>query len=69
MWYEINVSINGQHFFATAERSITTRSKAQSVARLFLKKFPPSEGYALTVSMREQTGSGIDLDTLVGEKA
>lgn len=64
MWYEINVSINGQHFFATAERSITTRSKARDVARLFLKKFPPAEGYVLSVSERARTGTDLDLDNL-----
>lgn len=48
--YEINVSVNGQHFFATADRSITSESKATALVKLFRVKFPEEEGYQVTCS-------------------
>ena len=47
MYYEINVSLNGRHLFATAERSITDKSKLKQVLEVFKEKFPESEGYKL----------------------
>ena len=56
MYYEINVSMNGKHLFATADRSITTRAKLKTVYELFLEKFPESEGYKLSVTEWDMIG-------------
>lgn len=65
MWYEINVAKQGRHFFATAERSITTRAAAAELYWLFVSKFPDSEGYTISVSQRSNTGIQLDAEDLV----
>ena len=50
MYYEINVSLNGRHFFATAKRSITTDSELKKVYPVIKSKFPEEEGYSISVS-------------------
>lgn len=47
--YEINVSHNGRHFFATAERSCVDRDRAKAVYLSLVDKFPESEGFLVTV--------------------
>lgn len=37
MYYEINVSLNGKHLFATAERSITDRNTLEKIYNLFVE--------------------------------
>ncbi len=49
MYYEINVTQHGTHYFATAPRSITTREKAHTLLSHFQDAFPRSEGYKITV--------------------
>lgn len=53
MYYDINVSLNGRHFFATAPRSIDNLEKAQRVYDVFKIKFPESAGYKITVTRYE----------------
>lgn len=36
MYYKINVSLNGKHFFATDERSIKTKAKLYDVLEVFM---------------------------------
>lgn len=48
-FYRINVARNGQHFFATADYSLTSLSKARRVMRAFCRAFPNSEGYEIRV--------------------
>jgi hypothetical protein len=55
MYYEINVSLNGVHFFATSPRSITSKAELKKVYAIFKEKFPASEGYKLTVLLCETT--------------
>ena len=62
MYYEINVSLNGKHLFATAERSVTVIWEAEKVYNLFKEKFPESEGYAISVTKWEKVGKIIDMD-------
>ena len=62
MYFEINVSHEGQHFFATAERSIFTEVKARKLYALLREKFPETEGYSITVSRRELTGTYLNFD-------
>lgn len=59
MYYEINVSLNGKHLFATAEHSITNETKMEDIYKLFLEKFPENEGYKLDVTRWEKAGKPI----------
>lgn len=56
MYFEINVSLNGRHLFATAERSITDIDTCHKVYELFKKKFPEIEGYRIEVTKYENIG-------------
>ena len=61
MHYEINISLNGQHFFATAERSITNLNKAEKVYNLFKEKFPESEGYKIDITEWNKVGKVVNM--------
>lgn len=58
--YEINVSLNGKHFFATALRSAPTERKAEELYKVFEKKFPESEGYKIMVTYWHSIGEHIE---------
>lgn len=62
MYYEINVSLNGKHLFATAERSITNNLKAEKVYLIFKEKFPESEGYKIDITEWNKVGKPINMD-------
>ena len=62
MYYEINVSLNGQHFFATDKRSITTQRALKEVYPILKEKFPPEEGYDILVSCVETKGRYLDME-------
>lgn len=62
MYYEINISLNGQHFFATAERSITNLNKAEKIYNLFKEKFPESEGYKIDITEWNKVGKSINME-------
>jgi hypothetical protein len=59
MYYEINVAKNGQHYFATSERSISTKEKAKELFDKLSESFPESDGYNITVSRWEHRGENI----------
>ncbi len=61
MYYEINVSLNGNHFFATAERSITDANKCTAVVAEFLKVFPSDKGYSISVQKHVSYGYITDM--------
>jgi len=61
MYYEINVSLNGKHFFATHKRSITTKWELEKVYKVFKEKFPESEGYSIRVTLYETVGKALDM--------
>lgn len=65
MSYEINVSQNGKHVFATADRSIVTEAECKKVAKLFEKVFPKEEGYEINVTCWRRTGECINLKKLL----
>ena len=67
MGYEINVSLNGKHFFATHERSITNIWKLQEVLPIFMEKFPEAEGYKITVTEWQKTGKHMDMEEVMGK--
>ena len=62
MYYEINVSLNGKHLFATAERSITDIHKANTVYKLFAEKFPEAEGYEIRVTKWDKVGKFVEME-------
>ena len=71
MNYEINVALNGKHFFATAERSIRDEHHAAVVLVLFQEKFPTADGYSITCTRWDKVGtpmSAIDLWCLIANK-
>lgn len=67
MGYEINVSLNGKHFFATHERSITNIWKLQELLPIFMEKFPEAEGYKITVTEWQKTGKHMDIEEIMSK--
>lgn len=47
--YEINISKNGIHFFATQSNSAKTLNELKNILQVFKNKFPEKEGYKITV--------------------
>lgn len=62
MFYEINVSYNNKHFFATHERSLTSKEKLYKAYKIFKEKFPEEEGYNITATRIETYGKFINFD-------
>lgn len=62
--YEINVSLNGEHFFATHERSIVSERKLKEVYKVFKEKFPKADGYELSVIYWTKNGKEINMNNL-----
>lgn len=64
-YYEINVSQNGRHYFATAPRSFQYGefgSKAMVIiAQDFKKRFPESEGFEVTVTFWKSSGTQLEV--------
>lgn len=58
--YEINVSWNGKHLFATAPRSATTEEQFTKLYSLLKRQFPAREGYAVTATHWNCTGRIIE---------
>lgn len=65
MWFEINVSKDGLHYFATHERSITTLPKLEEVVKDFSEKFPETEGYSIIVTKQQVVGEGIPVNEII----
>jgi hypothetical protein len=60
MYYEINVAKDKKHFFATTERSCQSLEEMQRVFFEIFKRFPISEGYSVSVTRYENTGTSVD---------
>lgn len=59
--YQINVSLNGRHFFATSPHSLTDsvdepNSEARKVHAAIVARFPVSEGFKVGVTRWEGRG-------------
>lgn len=67
MYYEVNVSKNGRHLFATAERSVIHRGDLLDLVSLFNRKFPVTEGYEITVSECAKTSRTLETGQLLAE--
>lgn len=62
--YEINVALNGKHYFATHERSIVDPWKAKEVLQDFQKRFPASEGFKVECTHYQSIGNRVTLEDL-----
>lgn len=65
MYYEINVAKNGKHFFATAERSITTSLELADVYSALSKAFTKDDGYTMSVTQWKSVGTFIKEEEIV----
>jgi hypothetical protein len=62
MSFEINISKNGKHYFATAERSLTTLGEATKVYNELKGFYPESQGFKLSMTKWEKRGKEIIID-------
>lgn len=76
MYYEINVSKKRVrfgnapqyvHYFATAERSITTTEQLKEILEHFVSIFPEPE-YNISISRDDQSKTIIDIDDILPKK-
>ena len=65
MYYEINVSSNGKHLFATHKRSVTSESKLKEVYNIFKDKFLKEDGFEITVTYYEEKGYKVNMESEV----
>lgn len=65
MYYEINIAKDGKHFFATAERSITTEKELKEALIVFQDKFPKEEGYEIIVFGHPQPSHILNIDDIL----
>lgn len=62
--YEINVSLNGKHFFATHERSARSFFDAKDILKEFFNRFPSSDGFEITCTHWEVIGKTEDIEKM-----
>lgn len=55
-YYEMNVSHNGVHMFATAPRSLTHHTNAMKVLAEIRQRFPENEGFKAKFTYLAVTG-------------
>lgn len=60
MWYEINVSKGGRHYFATHKRSISTIEKATAIRDRLKLAMPEEEGFRYTITQWQTTGVEVE---------
>lgn len=60
--FEINVALNGRHYFATHERSITSAEKCVEIATELEKRFPVSDGFHISISGQVAYGHQLDIN-------
>ena len=61
MYYEINVSLNGQHFFATDKRSVQTQGQLHRVYAEIIRAFPADRGFEIGVTRWESRGTPVNV--------
>lgn len=59
-YYEINVALNGFHFFATDPRSCQTEKQYKELLKVIKKKFPEKEGYNVTATYWNCVGKPLE---------
>lgn len=65
MYYEINITLHGTHFFATAERSITDGVKLLRVYNQLRGKFLRADGFEISARRVEKVSVSVDIDTML----
>lgn len=60
MHYEINVSQNGRHLFATHERSCRSFEECKAVLTEIMQRFPKEEGFDVKIFRYDNTGQEIN---------
>lgn len=68
MYWEINVSLHGRHFFATSKRSLTDERKMCDVYDELARAFTEEAGYKLSVSKRQETGEVVVIKKCIGDR-
>jgi len=65
--FEINVSKDGKHLFATHERSLTVgdKRKTRELYDKLVESFPKNEGYEITIRYWETVGRQIKPNELL----
>jgi len=64
MYYEINVSLNGYHFFATDKRSIMSLNELKKVLPAIKARFLESDGFKIDVYFYQLIGETVDQSSL-----
>lgn len=64
MYYEINIALYGQHFFATHERSIKNYVELCRVFSKLKESFKKSDGFEITITKYIKSGEQINIDTI-----
>ncbi len=59
--YEINIALNGQHYFATADRSIISRDKAFQIMRELQTIYTKEKGFSMSLSELVKGSKKIEL--------
>ena len=70
MGYEINIALNGTHYFGTADRSIGHDiRKAKQIYQELKTLYPEDKGFKISVTNWNKIGSPIDMEEelLTGE--
>lgn len=68
MYYEINIAKDGRHCFATAPRSITYIKDLQVKLKVFMEKFPESEGYTIMVCEIPEISKVMNIEEILAYK-
>lgn len=55
MWYEINVSRGGKHYFATHKRSIDTIKQATEIRDRLRQALTKEEGFEIKITQHQHT--------------
>jgi ribosome-binding factor A len=64
MYYEINIALNGSHFFATAKRSITCTEKLKEVLYKLKESFKKEDGYSISISYCPEVSYFFDITNI-----
>jgi hypothetical protein len=62
-YWEINISKNGEHYFATAPRSLVDEDKAKRVHLDLKSKYPETEGYNVEIMLWSQVAQKCEWET------
>lgn len=63
-YYEINVALNGVHFFATDKRSCVNLNHTKIVYKSLSERFLKSDGFEISVSHKKEVGNYLTEDFL-----